>query len=205
MISVVNLGSANIGSVLNMLRRVQVPARVAESVKDIDTADKIILPGVGHFADSAARLAASPFREALETAAMVQGKPVLGICLGMQLMTRGSEEGQGEGLGWVPANTVRFQADRVDEKLLVPHMGWNDVTSVADAELTRDLPADTRFYFCHSYHVECDEPSHVLLRTTHGYEFTSAFMVDNLIGVQFHPEKSLRFGMALLERFAGIS
>ena len=202
MITVLNLGTANIGSVLNMLRRIRVPAMVAEGAEDIEKASKIIMPGVGHFSNSAERLGALPYREALDHAALVDKKPILGICLGMQLMTRGSEEGQGAGLGWVPADTVRFRAERVAEKLLIPHMGWNDVAVEKPSALVDGLDAKSRYYFCHSYHVECDDPAHVLMTTSHGYTFTSSFQVGNLTGVQFHPEKSLRFGMRLLERFA---
>ena len=115
MITVLNLGTANIGSVLNMLRRIRVPATVAEGAQDIEKATKIIMPGVGHFSNSVERLAALPYREALDHAALVDQKPILGICLGMQLMTRGSEEGEGAGLGWVAADTVRFRAERVDD------------------------------------------------------------------------------------------
>ena len=202
MIVIVDYGVGNVGSVLNMLRRVGAKARVSGAAADIAAADKLILPGVGHFSHGMRQLAETGLIPALEEQVLSRSKPVLGICLGMQMMTRGSEESDVPGLGWVDAFTQRFPEA---QGLRVPHMGWNVVRPSATARLfEHDAAEAERFYFVHSYCVRTADPAHVAATCLYGIDFVAAFEVGNLFGVQFHPEKSHLFGMGLLRRFVAL-
>lgn len=200
MITIVDYGMGNLGSILNMFKRIGVKAVVTTDPEVIRSAEKILLPGVGAFDVAMAHINnGSGLREILERKAKVECIPILGICLGMQLFTRGSEEGKIAGLGWIPGETKRFP-DQADLK--VPHMGWNMVSASSPSCLTRNLPDESRFYFVHSYCVTVDNPRHSILKTHYGVEFESGIARDNIFGVQFHPEKSHTFGMQLLKNFA---
>lgn len=201
MVTVIDYGMGNVGSIVNMLRKIGVKAEVATTVEQVSESKRLILPGVGAFDTGMRRLAERGLVDALRERAEA-GVPVLGICLGMQLMTKGSEEGSSPGLGWVDAHTVRFDSERL-QGLRVPHMGWNDVRLLRAASLFDRLPSAPRFYFVHSFHVVCSNPEIEVARANHGYEFTAAIASGSLFGTQFHPEKSHRFGMALLAGFAG--
>ncbi len=203
MITIIDLGTGNLGSILNMLRKIGVSARICSDSHEIASSEKLILPGVGHFDRAMERLDSTGLRTVLDIKVLEEKIPVLGICLGMQIMTRSSEEGTHSGLGWVPASTRRFSSSP-GSALKVPHMGWNDVTRLSASPLTDGFDTDFRFYFVHSYYVRVDDPGHSVLRCRYGTEFDAALQVDNIFGVQFHPEKSHRFGMRLLENFAGI-
>jgi glutamine amidotransferase len=159
------------------------------------------LPGVGAFDHAMRSIVDAGLKEVLDQKAMVDKIPILGICLGMQLLTRGSEEGKLAGLGWIAADTVKFPTI---PGLKVPHMGWNLVKPVTPCALTDGLPAESRFYFVHSYYVKVDKEANSILRTTHGVEFDSAIHDGNIYGTQFHPEKSHKFGMELLKNFSRI-
>jgi glutamine amidotransferase len=200
MIVIVDYGMGNLGSIANMCKKIGVGATVTADSGAILAAEKLILPGVGAFDEGMRNLAERGLVPVLGDKVLQQKTPVLGICLGMQLMTRGSEEGSRAGLGWVPARTVRLRVN--GSGLKVPHMGWNAVQPSAGSALFRDLPSPPRFYFVHSFHVTCDSVSDVAATVTHGHEFPAAFEHGHIYGVQFHPEKSHRFGMALLQRFA---
>jgi glutamine amidotransferase len=197
MITIVNYGMGNLSSIANMLRRVGVEAVSTADPKFVRTADKLILPGVGAFDNGMRQIADLGLRPALDEAVRERGTPVLGICLGMQLLTSGSEEGELSGLGWISGRTVRFRVNG----LKVPHMGWNTVRPEPGAVLFEGLEEGARFYFVHSYHVECPEDE-ALAHTGYGGEFVSAVGRGRIFGVQFHPEKSHRFGMQLLRNFA---
>ncbi len=201
MITVVDYGMGNLGSILNMFKRIGVNAVITTDPEVVRSAEKILLPGVGSFDVAMNHINGSGLREILEQKAMVERIPILGICLGMQLFTRGSEEGELPGLGWIPGETKRFPG-RPDLK--VPHMGWNMVIPSTPSCLTRDLPEESRFYFVHSYCVTLDDPRHSILKTHYGVEFESGLARENIYGVQFHPEKSHKFGMQLLKNFAGL-
>lgn len=173
------------------------PEQVAE-------ADKLILPGVGAFDQGMRNLHERGLTAALNHAVLDRRVPILGICLGVQLFTRRSEEGSQPGLGWMAADTVRFRFKDPRSDFKVPHMGWNRVTPAKSDPLIQALPHEPRFYFVHSYHLVCDDPSDVLLWTEHGHQFASAIRHRNIWGTQFHPEKSHKFGLALMRNFIAL-
>jgi glutamine amidotransferase len=199
-IAVVDYGVNNVGSVLNMLRHLGVEAVAAHDAGDLVEAPSIILPGIGSFDTGVTNLRNAGLFDALKARVQEHGVPILGICLGMQLLTKGSEEGRLEGLGLVDAFTRRFVLEGAARSLKVPHMGWND-TDCIDAELFDGLQGDARFYYVHSYHVHCADPADVAARCTHGAPFTAALRRGRVFGTQFHPEKSHRFGKLLLQNF----
>lgn len=202
MITVVDYGMGNLGSLLNMFKRIGAPVRIESDPAAIATADKIVLPGVGAFDSAMRRInGAAGLREVLDRRALIDKRPVLGVCLGMQLLTQSSEEGELPGLGWIAGKARRFP--RIDG-LKVPHMGWNVATRARSSALTVDLDREPRFYFVHSYYVIVDDSAHSLMRTHYGLDFESAIGRDNIFGVQFHPEKSHRFGQRILENFARV-
>lgn len=202
MITIVNYGTSNLGSMQNMLKKLGVPSRIASDGSELEDAKKIILPGVGAFDAGMKKLNESGMVATLNRKVIEERVPTLGVCLGMQLMTRGSEEGSLPGLGWLHAEARRF--DQVaDPGLRVPHMGWCEVRPLKRHILTEQMSEEDRFYFAHSYHVVADDDADVLLRATYGNtEFSAGLAAGNVAGMQFHPEKSHRFGMALLARFA---
>jgi glutamine amidotransferase len=200
MITIVNFGMGNLGSLLNMFKRIGVAARVESNISVLRDSEKLVLPGVGAFDAAMQRINDSPgLREVLDRKALVDGVPVLGVCLGMQLLTSTSEEGGLPGLGWIPGATRRFPKL---EGLKVPHMGWNIARPNAPCRLTADVGLEPRYYFVHSYYVEVNDPAHSIMRSHYGIDFDSAIGRDNIYGVQFHPEKSHRFGMQILKNFA---
>ncbi len=201
MISIVNYGMGNLGSVFNMFKRIGVEARIVDRPEDLQAAKKILLPGVGAFDNAMKRINESGFLDVLNQKALGEKVPVLGICLGMQLLTRGSEEGNLPGLGWIAADTIRFPNQN---ELKVPHMGWNLVHPATPSPLTVSLPDEPRFYFVHSYRVHVDDERNSILKCTYGVDFDAAVQHENIYGAQFHPEKSHKFGMRLLENFARI-
>lgn len=200
-IVIVDYGMGNLGSVLNMLKRIGAPAYISDSAAEVAQARKIILPGVGAFGEAMRCINDSGLRPVLDEKALVERVPILGICLGMQLLVDGSEEGNEPGLGWISGQVRRFPKH---SGLKVPHMGWNLVSPAGEDPLTRDLGEDPRFYFVHSYYVAAHRPEDRLLRTSYGVEFDAGIRSGNIWGVQFHPEKSHRFGKQLLKSFAEI-
>jgi glutamine amidotransferase len=198
-ISIVGSGAGNVGSVLKMIARIGSEARVITTPEEIASAQKLILPGVGAFDAGMAALRATGLDEAIQRAVSNNGATILGICLGMQLLLDGSDEGSSVGLALVPGRARRFDVQA--QGLRVPHMGWNEVEPVRQSVLFAGEDAEQRFYFAHSYYVECSEPADVAGETTYGIRYASALQRGRVFGVQFHPEKSHRFGMALLGRF----
>ena len=202
MITIVDYRTGNLNSIRNMLKKIGVPAEVTGSPEQIGRARKLIIPGIGAFDAGMARLHESGLVPLLTEKVLGERTPMLGICLGMQLMTRGSEEGALPGLNWIAATTRRFDRSR-DPSLKVPHMGWNIARPAKASPLLSDCPDEPRFYFTHSFYVECDRPDDRLLTVRHGATtFDAGFERGNIMGVQFHPEKSHRFGMWFLKNFA---
>ncbi|WDR02344.1 imidazole glycerol phosphate synthase subunit HisH [Devosia algicola] len=199
-IAVVDYGAGNIGSVLNMIRKAGGRGFAASRSEDLAASSKIILPGVGSFDNAMSRLSALRFVEPLKDHARA-GRPLFGICLGMQLLSDASEEGGLEGLGLIPGEVRRFDFDGESIGLKVPHMGWNGVTPAKEHLLCRGLESDARFYFVHSYFYDTQNPADALFYTEYGQRFASGVHRGNVMGVQFHPEKSHRFGMQLLKNF----
>ncbi len=201
MVVIIDYGMGNLGSVQNMFRKINAEVRVSSDPDDIAKADKLVLPGVGAFGKGIENLRQSGLIPLLNQKVNVDGTPILGICLGMQLFSERSEEGGAEGLGWIKGEAVRFALND-GQTLRVPHMGWNTITVRRPNPFWPDDGAESRFYFVHSYHVRCAVPEDVMATTRYGDEFVSAVLRDRIVGVQFHPEKSHRFGMRFLERFA---
>lgn len=203
MITIVDYGMGNLGSIQNMFRRINVASEITGEPEKISRAAKILLPGVGAFDAAMERIDASGLKPVLDKKALDEKVPVLGICLGMQLLTKSSEEGVLPGLGWINAKTIRFKFEP-GISLKVPHMGWNRVFTVKESPLTSNLPEEPRFYFVHSYHVRAEDPADVVTITHYGTDFHSVVQHENIFGAQFHPEKSHLFGMKLLENFASV-
>lgn len=200
MIGVIDIGVSNIGSVLNMFKYVGHEAKSISSISELEACSKIVLPGVGSFDSGMGKLVSSGLIDTLNRRVLEERVPVLGICLGMQLMCLSSEEGSSSGLGWIDATVRDFRNSAIPPEK-IPHMGWNIVEVKKCMELTDDFKPETRFYFVHSYYVECNNSSDILLTTKYGDDFVSAFQVDNIIGMQFHPEKSHVFGADVLTKF----
>lgn len=195
MIVVLDYGVGNLSSVSNMLRKAGGEVRISNDPADVLAADKLLLPGVGHFDHGMKMLNASGLRDAVDRFALELRRPVLGICLGAQILGKGSEEGDAPGLGWIDMECHKFQAM---PGIRVPHMGWNQIVRKKPSYLLDQMAADARFYFVHSYHMSCSDSEDVLATSTHGVEFVCAVQRENIMGTQFHPEKSLRHGLALM-------
>lgn len=202
MIAIIDYGLGNLASIRNMLRRIEIDSVITNDPVVLAAADKLILPGVGAFDQGITNLQKSGLWELLNEVVLHEKKPILGICLGAQLLTEGSDEGKLPGLGWIQGQTVAFDRRRLSPTQRIPNMGWRYVETVRPHFLTTDLPFDSRFYFVHSFHFQCSDSEDAILTAKHGYEFTCGFARENVCGVQFHPEKSHRFGMSLLSKFA---
>lgn len=201
---IVDYGMGNLGSIRNMIRKLGGSSELCGRPEGITNARKLILPGVGAFDEGMSRLRERNLLEALGAKALGERAPVLGICLGMQLLSRRSEEGSLPGLGWIEADTRKFRFPHAPDAPRVPHMGWNDVRPSRPHPLLDPRDGPWRFYFVHSYHVCCDRPEDVLGTTDYGGPFVAGVARDNILGVQFHPEKSHSHGMRLLRRFLEI-
>jgi len=203
MIVIADYGMGNLGSVLNMFKKIGTPAIISSDLDVISKAPKILLPGVGSFDAAIQKIEETGMKEVLNHKALVEKVPVLGICLGMQLLTKSSEEGVLPGLGWIAAAAYNFK-NRIDQQLKIPHMGWNVASIRNECELTIDYKGELRYYFVHAYFVKVENESNSMMKTNYGIEFDSAIHCDNIFGTQFHPEKSHTFGMKLFENFAKI-
>lgn len=199
MLVVIDYHMGNLGSVMNMLRHIGVDALLSSDPETIRSADRLILPGVGAFDTGMQNLHDLGITPVLNDKVLVARTPILGVCLGMQLFGQGSEEGRLPGFGWVDAFSRRFRPER---GLRVPHMGWNTMQPCRSHPLIDDLLPRSRFYFVHSFFVEVAKPEDVLAQSDYGAPFASAIAHNNIIGMQFHPEKSLKWGMQILKRFS---
>jgi imidazole glycerol-phosphate synthase subunit HisH len=203
MISVIDYGVANIGSLMNMCRKCGIPAQKVSTSDAILDAEKLLLPGVGSFDNGMAYLRDRSLEEAVTTAARDKQTAIMGICLGMQLLGDGSQEGEASGLGLLRATSRRFSFP-AGTTAKIPHQGWSHPVLHRSSPILEAVEDRTRFYFSHSYHLVCDDPSDVLASAHYGIDFTAMVRRDNIFGVQFHPEKSHRYGMALLRNFAAL-
>ena len=201
MTTIIDYGLGNLGSIANMLKVIGEKSIITSDPDRVHVADRIILPGVGHFDAGMGKLNETHLSEAVKEAA-AKGTPVLGICLGMQLLGKGSEEGEIPGLGLIPFSNRRFDfAGTEYTDLKVPHMGWDIVDFTADIPLLSEIEGQQRYYFVHSFHAVCESEANVMMKCDYGYEFAAAVHSGNVMGVQFHPEKSHDFGMRLFENF----
>ncbi len=204
MIVIVDYGMGNLGSIKNMLKKTGNPAVISNQPAEINQAEKLILPGVGAFDKSMENLKNLGLLEVLNRKVLEEKTPILGICLGMQIMTKKSEEGQLPGLGWIDAEIKRFKFDGPLSHLKIPHMGWNTLAIKKEHPLMTGLYSENRFYFVHSYYLSPGNDGIVLAESVHGNRFVSAVAAGNILGVQFHPEKSHKFGMTLLSNYIAI-
>ena len=200
MITIIDYKTGNLGSIQNILKRIGEESVVTSDKDEIAGASKLILPGVGAFDTGMRNLTELDLIDILNEKVIVEKTPVLGICLGMQLLSKGSQEGSLPGLGWIDADTVRFRFEDIIE-YKIPHMGWNFIRQHKTSKLLDNMYPDARFYFVHSFFFRANDKEDVLTSTTYEIEFTSAIERGNILGVQFHPEKSHKFGMKLLKNF----
>lgn len=203
-IIIVDYGMCNVSSVKNMLRHLGYDCAISSKLSEIEKADKLVLPGVGNFAEAMNRLKKTGMKSLLDHKVMEKQTPVLGICLGMQLLTTYSEEGGCEGFDWIDAETRKFEEDMPvvnGNRLKVPHMGWDYLKVENNSGIVNGLLQDDRFYFVHSYYVRCNNRSNVIATTEYGHEFDSVIQNGHIVGTQFHPEKSLKYGMKILKNY----
>ncbi|NOU18346.1 MAG: imidazole glycerol phosphate synthase subunit HisH [Bacteroidales bacterium] len=203
MITIINYGMGNLGSITNMIKRVGFSSEITSDLLKIESASKIILPGVGHFDKAMQNIISLGLLDIIKKKALVDKTPILGICLGMQLMCKNSEEGNEKGIGLINAEVKKFKfSNNILYK--VPHMGWNLINISKESPLLFGMNETPRFYFVHSYYVMCNDINDVLSTTSYGFDFHSSFAHNNIMGVQFHPEKSHKFGMQLLKNFINL-
>lgn len=202
MIVIVDYGVGNLKSIIKLLKRLNFDVKITSDPDEVGRAQKLVLPGVGHFAWGMRNLRDRGLLEALHQSVMVRQVPILGICLGMQLFSKRSEEGNEVGLGWIEAETRRFTFAPDSSRLRIPHMGWNSLEARKDSPLLSQVDRNSLFYFAHSYHVVCTDRIDILATSRYGIEFVSCLQRENIFGIQFHPEKSHRDGVQLLKNYA---
>ena len=204
MITILDYGLGNVLAFVNVYKRLNIPVNIAKSKNDLIKASKLILPGVGSFDVAMQQLERSDMLPSIEKLVVNQGVPILGVCVGMQMLARSSDEGKLSGLGWIDANVRKFDMTSMPIGTCLPHMGWNDVEPLTDAALFKKMKHNARFYFLHSYYFDCCERKNVMAETDYGGIFSCAVFKDNIYGVQFHPEKSHHYGSQLLKNFSEI-
>lgn len=204
MIKIIDYGLGNIKAFANVYEKLNIPVAIVKTADDLKDATKIILPGVGSFDYAMSQLNKSGLRETLDKLALKHKLPVMGICVGMQMLAKSSEEGVLPGLGWIDATVKRFDTSVLKSKTQLPHMGWNTIHPNKDNPLMVNISNDSRFYFLHSYYFQCNNPNDTIATTEYGIQYTSAVNIKNIYGVQFHPEKSHQWGIQLLKNFADL-
>ena len=204
MIGIINYGSGNVQAIANIYNRTNFQYKIIQDPEQLKNVDKLILPGVGDFDETIKVLDSSGLRNALNEEVLDKKKPVLGICVGMQILSNDSEEGTQKGLGWINGNVKKFDILKIKDKPFIPHMGWNNVVPQINHDLFNKIDIELGFYFVHSYFFQPLSSDNILGTTFYGEEFTSAVFNDNIFGVQFHPEKSHSNGIQLLSNFASI-
>lgn len=204
MITIIDYGVGNINAFVNVYKRANIPTRIASKAADLDGSEKLILPGVGAFDHAMGQLNDSGMRDKLDELVLNKEVPVIGICVGMQMMGNSSEEGQLSGLKWIDAHVKKFDESKIDQVTKLPHMGWNDVVPKNNIDLFNGLEEGSIFYFLHSYYFHCLNESDIIAISEYGEKFTSAVRHENIYGIQFHPEKSHHYGERLLLNFANV-
>ncbi|MAS52604.1 MAG: imidazole glycerol phosphate synthase subunit HisH [Flavobacteriales bacterium] len=204
MITIVDYGSGNIEAFVNIYKRLNIPCEIASTPEQILKAEKLILPGVGAFDETMRILKDSGILNALNKQVLENKTPVIGICVGMQILSKRSDEGQLKGLGWVDAEVKKFDTAKLIQKPHLPHMGWNTFQHEKNNPLLKGLNPEKGFYFLHTYYFSCNNQEDVLTSTVYGERYTSAINHENIYGVQFHPEKSHSNGVQLLKNFANL-
>jgi len=202
MITIINYGLGNISAFKNVYNRLNIPVKIATSNEELAGAKKIILPGVGAFDHAMKLLQESGMRDLLDDLVMKQKVPVMGICVGMQILAKSSEEGSLPGLSWIDGLVKKFDASKISHKTKFPHMGWNTIKPEKGNSLLTGFTEESKFYFLHSYYFACEQPENSIATTEYGIRFDCAVNKDNIFGVQFHPEKSHNNGIELLHNFA---
>lgn len=205
MITIIDYGLGNIQAFVNMYRRLNIAVKVARDACDLVGAERLILPGVGAFDHAMDLLHAAGMRATLDALVLEKRVPVMGICVGMQILANASDEGSAAGLGWIPGRVRAFKAEPQSANMPLPHMGWNDVHPVPHNPLFKGIETDSRFYFLHSFFYEVAEQKHATATASYGLDFACVVQSGNVFGVQFHPEKSHHFGAALLKNFAELT
>lgn len=204
MITIIDYGLGNIRAFVNVYERLNIKTHIAREAKDLSGASKIVLPGVGAFDHAMNQLNNSGMRDELEKQVLRNKVPVIGICVGMQILGKSSEEGTGPGLSWIDGEVKRFNADLIPYRARLPHMGWNTINPTKDNPLLSGFNSESRFYFLHSYYFSCSEEADIISTTEYGLKYASAINKENIYGIQFHPEKSHSNGILLLHNFAKI-
>lgn len=205
MIAIANYGLGNVKAFANIYHRLNIPFEIAESSSQILAANRLILPGVGSFDYAMDKLDSSGLLPAMEEIVLARRRPVLGICVGMQMLANCSEEGRRKGLGWIPGNVVKIKTDGIaQDSVPLPHMGWNSINIERRSPITSDIAFGARFYFLHSYCFRCDLDGNEIASVEYGSKFSSIVQNGNIYGVQFHPEKSHVNGVRLLQNFASL-
>ena len=201
MIGVIDYGLGNIKAFLNVYKKLNIPATKIKNKKDFEKISKVILPGVGSFDQAMNKLNNSGLRDELENKVLHHNIPILGICVGMQMLADSSEEGSLNGLGWINGNVKKFDITNIPYKTKIPHMGWNNIIPNESNLIMKGFNNDSKFYFLHSYYFECKNERNIISETHYGEKFSSAINKKNIFGVQFHPEKSHNNGVNLLKNF----
>ena len=204
MITVIDYGLGNVQAFANVYKRLDIPVNVAKSLADLAETTKIILPGVGSFDRAMQQFNSCGMRKLIEQLVLEEGIPILGVCVGMQMLANSSEEGKLSGLGWVDGNVKRFDGASMLQTQNLPHMGWNNVVTKTEGDLFKGINVENKFYFLHSFHFDCCNESNIIGVTDYGFNFTSAIKKKNIFGVQFHPEKSHHYGGQLLKNYSEI-
>ena len=201
MITIIDYNTGNLGSIKNMLKRLGIASLITNDKEAIEQAEKLILPGVGHFDYGMQQLQQTGLIPILNKKVLEDKTPILGICLGVQLLTESSEEGNEKGLGWIKGKTVAFNKTKLAANQKIPSMGWTDVANYSQSKLFANMYDEPRFYFVHSFHLALENKSDCMVTAKYGYEFAAGIEHENIVGVQFHPEKSHKYGMKFLENF----
>lgn len=201
MITLINYGSGNIYAIANIYKHLNIPFRLSNDPEEILQAQKLILPGVGDYDETMALLENNGVKRALNEAVLIQKIPILGVCVGMQIMGEYSDEGIKEGFGWIPGRVRKLKPELLESKPHLPHLGWNSIEFLQESSFFKDIDAARGFYFLHSYYFDCENAENIFAKTIYGTEFASAINHENIYGVQFHPEKSHQNGINIFQNF----